>query len=593
MDKINDDDIYCKFYKKEVIHKKVTTITRSIIFNIFDIFLIFLLHLLLLNESACLQIEISFLNEVENSTVNCNKAFDNLDIFCEAHPSDKRASKMQPKLNFQDLSDDTPALTTHLHEKDLIVASVTNPNDSEISSKKRRHDLILLKSNIITDAQCDSLNHCQNNEESISGSEEMKPIELYSNKKRKISDLIEFENSEWIVKTNTTITFDYSNKFLIQSKYFNKYIASELNHVKYNVTEITKTNVDITTFEIFLFIIRFGYHKKCLEIKFDGFITLLELFYDLLCYAESNVICKVYNHLIPCLIIYKNDISSKIDTLTLENKFLIQKSLFLPFLHTFFEYVDVRFDKNTNILSFSKRESQINFYLFEKKIIDEIYIRTTPEVINILETESDDELILFYWLISLFKIIGIKISNDNIYYSESKERDRICKYENSALAFPSPNLKLLYSHILESIILHNNNNEIKFLELERVNISEGFLNFIKILCKIESLILYTCKLPAYSNFLCHLNFCFPKLKTLKVNTLILTAAFFKSLRNLKIEYLDLSWSTFDGNYTKVLELYDGFYTLCDLKLDNSRLGYKVISFLLKSNALESLSSKNV
>ncbi|TBU07487.1 hypothetical protein CWI39_0311p0010, partial [Hamiltosporidium magnivora] len=459
MDKINDDDIYCKFYKKEVIHKKVTTITRSIIFNIFDIFLIFLLHLLLLNESACLQIEISFLNEVENSTVNCNKAFDNLDIFCEAHPSDKRASKMQPKLNFQDLSDDTPALTTHLHEKDLIVASVTNPNDSEISSKKRRHDLILLKSNIITDAQCDSLNHCQNNEESISGSEEMKPIELYSNKKRKISDLIEFENSEWIVKTNTTITFDYSNKFLIQSKYFDKYIASELNHVKYNVTEITKTNVDITTFEIFLFIIRFGYHKKCLEIKFDGFITLLELFYDLLCYAESNVIY----------------------TVTLENKFLIQKFLFLPFLHTFFEYVDVRFDKNTNILSFSKRESQINFYLFEKKNIDEIYIRTTPEVINILETESDDELRLFYWLISLFKIIGIKISNDNIYYSESKERDRICKYENSALLFPSPNLKLFYSHTLKSIILHNNNNEIKFLELERVNISEGFLNFIKIL----------------------------------------------------------------------------------------------------------------
>ncbi|KAK1347381.1 hypothetical protein LUQ84_003145 [Hamiltosporidium tvaerminnensis] len=538
MDKINDDNIYCKFYKKEVIHKKVTSITRSIIFNIFDIFPIFLLHLLLLNESACLQIEISFLNEVENSTVNCNKTFDNLDIFCEARPSDKRASKIQPKLNFQDVSEDTPALTTLLHETDLIIASVTNPNDSEISSKKRRHDLILLKSNIITDALCDSPNHCQNNEESISGSEEMKPIEQYSNKKRKISDLIEFENSEWIVKTNTSITFDYSNKFLIQSKYFDKYIASELNHVKYNVTEFTKTNVDITTFEIFLFIIRFGYHKKCLEIKFDGFITLLELFYDLLCYAESNVICKVYNHLIPCLIIYKNDISSNIDTVTLENKFLIQKSLFLPFLHTFFEYVDVRFDKNTNILSFSKRESQINFYLFDKKNIDEIYIRTTPEVINILKTESDDELRLFYWLISLFKIIGIKISNDNIYNSEFKEKVKACKYENVALKVIDSDFDLCNSHVFESIISQKN-NEIKFLELERVNISEDFLNFIKILCKIESLILYTCKLPAYSKFLCHLNFCFPKLKTLKVNTLVLTAAFFKSLRNLKIEYLDL------------------------------------------------------
>ncbi|TBU19942.1 hypothetical protein CWI38_0167p0030 [Hamiltosporidium tvaerminnensis] len=588
----NKDDICCKFCRNKLVYRKATNGCRIYLFSIFNIFQIYLLHFILLNKCACLQIEISFSNEAENFEVNCNEAVDNLNNLCENCASDRIATERIPQSNVQDFSDNTPALAALLDRNDHIVDPGTIPIITGISSKKRKQDLFLPEFDKISNIQYSSLNQRQTNEKIVSQGEELQPLDLRTNKKQKTYDLIEFENNEWILKTPTSIIFEYSDKFCIQSKYFNKYKHTELNYVRYNITDLTKSKVDIATFEIFLFVLRFGCHKKCIDIKICSFITFLRLFCDLLCHAESDVIRNLYKSLLPSFFIYKNDISVNIHIETPENIFLVQKSLFLPFLNTFFSNVEVKFDQNTKELSLLKRESSLHLYSFDARNIDEIIIRTTSEVINILETESNINLKLFFWLISLFKIIGIKISNDNIYYSESKERDRICKYENSALAFPSPNLKLLYSHILESIISHNN-NEIKFLELERVNISEGFLNFIKILCKIESLILYTCKLPAYSNFLCHLNFCFPKLKTLKVNTLILTAAFFKSLRNLKIEYLDLSWSTFDGKYSRDLELYDGIYTLCDLKLDNSRLGYNVINFLVKSNALEFLSMKNV
>ncbi|TBT98774.1 hypothetical protein CWI37_1603p0010, partial [Hamiltosporidium tvaerminnensis] len=230
--------------------------------------------------------------------------------------------------------------------------------------------------------------------------------------------------------------------------------------------------------------------------------------------------------------------------------------------------------------------------LFEKNEIVDIYIRLTPEVIILLETESKHNLTIFYWLLSLFKISGIKISHDNIYFSECQEKAKDCKYETIAQELPSCELQLCELQILKSIISRNN-EEIKFLELERVNISNYFLSYIRTFVKIEFLVFYKCKIPAYSKFLGQLYFLFPNLKSLKINYALLTTAFFKSLLNLKIESLDLSWSTFNDTKSKDLESSDGINTLCELKLDNAPLGFKVINLLLKSNSLKSLSLRNV
>ncbi|TBU03766.1 hypothetical protein CWI39_0909p0010, partial [Hamiltosporidium magnivora] len=161
-----------------------------------------------------------------------------------------------------------------------------------------------------------------------------------------------------------------------------------------------------------------------------------------------------------------------------------------------------------------------------------------------------------------------------------------------AQELPSCELQLCELQILKSIISRNN-EEIKFLELERVNISNYFLSYIRTFVKIEFLVFYKCKIPAYSKFLGQLYFLFPNLKSLKINYALLTTAFFKSLLNLKIESLDLSWSTFNDTKSKDLESFDGINTLCELKLDNAPLGFKVINLLLKSNSLKSLSLRNV
>ncbi|TBU02657.1 hypothetical protein CWI37_0437p0020 [Hamiltosporidium tvaerminnensis] len=587
-----DEAIFCKFRRNKIAHREVMKIEIIYSFTIIKLCLIYIYPSILLRKCTCLQIEISFLNEAEHFCDRCNTTVENIDKSCDTCVYHKLATVLKPETNLRGSQNDTAVHGALSTENNRNEAFGTNRIDIEISGEKRKQDWFLPESDAIKTTLYGISGQCETYNERISYDEEMQPLDLSSKKKQKTTDLSEFENKEWIKRTHTSIIFEYSDKFLIQNKYFNKYIDLELNHVKYNITDLTKTNVDAKTFEIFLFVLRFGYDKKCMNLKFDGFITFLHLFYDLHCYAETDVILNFYKSLLTCLIIFMNDISIYIHIETPKNILSMEKYLFLPFLNVLFDKVEVKFNKNTNELSFLKRESKINLFLFEKNEIVDIYIRLTPEVIILLETESKHNLTIFYWLMSLFKISGIKISHDNIYYSECQEKAKDCKYENIAQELPSCELQLCELQILESIISRNN-EEIKFLELERVNISKSFLSYIRKFVKIEFLVFYNCKIPAYSLFLGQLDFLFPNLKSLKINYALLTTAFFKSLLNLKIESLDLSWSTFNDTKSKDLESSDGINTLCELKLDNSCLGYNVIRFLVKSSRLEFLSLKNI
>ncbi|TBT98149.1 hypothetical protein CWI37_1882p0010, partial [Hamiltosporidium tvaerminnensis] len=253
-----DDAIFCNFSKNETLHKNVQNIGVFYCFNIIKKLLIFLLHSNLVKRSSCLEIEVSFSNASEILFVNSNDAVDQVDNFCKPRTLDQ-STMMMPGFNVIGSSIDTAVHGALSTENSRNEALGTNRIDIEISGEKRKQDWFLPESDAIKTTLYGISGQCQTYNERISYDEEMQPLDLSSKKKQKTTDLREFENKEWIKRTHTSIIFEYSDKFLIQNKYFNKYIDLELNHVKYNITDLTKTNVDAKTFEIFLFVLRFGY----------------------------------------------------------------------------------------------------------------------------------------------------------------------------------------------------------------------------------------------------------------------------------------------------------------------------------------------
>ncbi|TBU13677.1 hypothetical protein CWI38_0365p0050, partial [Hamiltosporidium tvaerminnensis] len=318
--------------------------------------------------------------------------------------------------------------------------------------------------------------------------------EINCNKKRIFSEIKDNQSDYTFQHGNISKSVESLSSDPYSRKKFKK-----KNVCKCNISEITKINIDIETFEIFLFVLHFGYNIKCLDLKKEKFMDFLVIFSDLICYAESNVIFGLYKHLISLLVSYKNDILNKFPNVIEKHFFSVNTSPFLPFLSTFFDDINVEFDENINEVLFLKNTNENEIYYFHKTIINDIKIRTTPKALILIENQPDFDAELFFWVIFSYKISGLKISHDNMYYSECYEKDKDYIENNLPRESLTPKLFLFSSKVLKAIIIMKK-TQIRYLELERVTLTPYDICIMQNLNNLESLILVNCILPSKNQF---------------------------------------------------------------------------------------------
>ncbi|TBU20263.1 hypothetical protein CWI38_0100p0020 [Hamiltosporidium tvaerminnensis] len=561
----NEPSFYCKFDKKKEKNQEIRKIYSSKYWYIIEILSKIFIFFKFLSLIDCFDIEVIFSDDAENLQLyeNPESGFsgniDNTSNIC------CRDTIGMPKTKAKDVSIAKNTLN-NVYEKDCVsIDSGKGRKERQNANNKRKFDSDMSKSKktyvTINEKAESTLDHDQ-----------YQPLDLSCKKKFKLAEQNEDKNKEWIIISQNSLVFDYSDEFKIRSEYFDAAI-----NPKYSIRNFTKLKIDIQTFEIFLYVLRFGYDIKFLELETEKFKVFLKLFYDLQCYAESDIIRNLYKNMFSGLRNNNGSLDKNICKKKYEN-ILIPNFLYLTFLNALFDTIDVKYDENTKELSFLKRTNQKKLNSFDRKEINEIIIRTTPEILMLLNDDSDNNIVLLKQLISNFKINGIKISHDNIYYSESAYNNNASMYENSIeTLFSISQIKYL---------------QIKFLQLERVNISDTDKIKIQKLEKLESLIFYKCAISPGCPFLTKIFFNHKNLVTLKICGFVLSLAFFKNLNSSKIESLDFSYSSFDKSSSRDWVSSIGLNSLRELWLDNSDLGYKVLKFLLISKKLEFLSWKN-
>ncbi|KAK1349082.1 hypothetical protein LUQ84_001763 [Hamiltosporidium tvaerminnensis] len=541
--------------KKKEKNQEIRKIYSSKYWYIIEILSKIFIFFKFLSLIDCFDIEVIFSDEAENLQLyeNPESGFsgniDNTSNIC------CRDTIGMPKTKAKDVSIAKNTLN-NVYEKDCVsIDSGKGRKERQNANNKRKFDSDMSKSKktyvTINEKAESTLDHDQ-----------YQPLDLSCKKKFKFAKRNEDRNKEWIIISQNSLVFDYSDEFKIRSEYFDAAI-----NPKYSIRNFTNLKIDIQTFKIFLYVLRFGYNIKFLELETEKFEVFLELFYDLQCYAESDIIRNLYKNMFSGLRNSNGSLDKNIGKKKFENILLIPNLLCLPFLNALFDTIDVKYDENTKELSFLKRTNQKKLNFFDRKEINEIIIRTTPEILMLLNDASGNNIVLLQQLISNFKINGIKISHDNIYYSESEYNNKASMYEYSIQTLPLSNKS--DSSLLITSILNKNYFKIKFLELERVNISETDILFVQQFIELESLMLYKCAIPPRSHFLWRIFSFYQKLVTLKIRGFVLSITFFKKLHSSKIESLDLSYSSFDKNTSKLYEYSNGLNSLRELWLDNS------------------------
>ncbi|TBU13112.1 hypothetical protein CWI38_0527p0010 [Hamiltosporidium tvaerminnensis] len=585
--------IYYKLY----IMKCVDNIIRSFycrkyryVFKAFIPALFFVVTMF--KECICFKIKIIFENEAEFSQVALHQNICFIDNSVQIKASNEAHMEYSQPENQNLLNCVEPIYEVIGNNNDTILDSKTHTHESKNSAKKKKLDALLS----VCEEQINSLNNKSDDssfqDENLFHKKAKRSNNPSSSKKQLRSKNQKNGINEGNSKDPTFIVFDYSDKYVIRSKYFDKYIGSEFTDLKFNIWEITKTNIDIKTFEIFLSVLYFGKYKKSLNLKIEKFMSFLEIFYDLFCYARSDVICSLYKNLIPVLIMYRNDLIDETLSEMPENISLRQKNLFLPFMNTFFDKVSAKFEINNDEFLVLKKTDQQNEVCFShKEIIKDIKIRTTPETLMLLGRNFNSHTKLIPWILFILEINGIKISCDNMYYYEREEYEKEIQYGISNKILSNPKSKFLPSGILLTIKWLKI-KKLKFLELERIKLRYEELAAIKQFINLESLILVKCILPEFCSLFAKLYSNFRKLKTLKIIGFVLTSTFFNNLKKMKIQYLDISCSIYKRN-TYFLKPWNRDNQLNNLRLDYSHLGYDVIDNLMKSKNLKYLSMRNL
>ncbi|TBU04817.1 hypothetical protein CWI39_0754p0010 [Hamiltosporidium magnivora] len=488
--------------------------------------LIALYLLLLLNSNICYKIEICFVKEDElgSDSFNDKCALENLDSKC--------IGTVQ--------SNAMRSIEENFHDENFISNKAVQYSQTLNSKNSMDYSFRFNKTTQGAEIDQNSIFNSENyqnyyNNKSDSDMEFMEEDDNIVRETMNSSALNEKYNFEMpgfdcIAKNNSSLVFEYPGKFEIRSKYFDRKFESNTHSYKLYVAEITRNGVDFQTFRIFLTVLRFGCNPISFGLQKEQLMDFVELFFDLYCYSESIIILNIFKCLFPLLVLYKYEMfDNEIIRLNQENLFRYRKIL-IPFFKTFYESINVIFDVKENEILFVEKCQPKKFYFFNEKNIQNINIRTTPDAINYMKNKIFDEkkTEMYLWLLSIYQIDGIRVSYDNIYYSECIDSDFasnfLCKTAYSVDTEP-----VCLDFMPFNVFIPKEDLNIKYIELERINISSKMLLLIKDCSNLESLILVKCVFPV--NFIASV-YIYENFKNLKIFRYVGFPLYISQFKNL-------------------------------------------------------------
>ncbi|TBU00154.1 hypothetical protein CWI37_1095p0010 [Hamiltosporidium tvaerminnensis] len=410
-------------------------------------------------------------------------------------------------------------------------------------------------------------------------------IAVFNNKDFCIENL---GDTEILLSEDTDMfSFDYSDDFIIKSKYFDELKRSGNNEIKLNIKDITKSNIDCVIFEECMNILKNGWNLNFAGLKKEEFLGLIWLLYDLTCYSDSDALLTFYKNLLPFIFLYLQDRSNVgVSNLTGAD-FINYNKYFLPFLYLLYETIDITYNSNRKELVLVEKKQNKNILSFEKHNIDEIMVRITPIALELISQEnSKDKFVFLNCIVYSFKIKGIKISSDDIYFTEFKDLDFAC----NNITKHTTNYEMRTSFIsIFSSLQSIKNNEITYVEFERLELLSTDYCFLETLKNLDSLILVKCN-TSLNFLLCKLSYYFPKLRKLHIVGFLLLNGFFNHLHALHIELLDLSCCIYNGSSKDLNALRNE--TLKELRANYSRLNYKILQSFMLCKVLKFLNHEN-
>ncbi|TBU11221.1 hypothetical protein CWI38_1316p0010, partial [Hamiltosporidium tvaerminnensis] len=379
------------------------------------------------------------------------------------------------------------------------------------------------------------------------------------------------------------VTFDYSDSFMIRSKYLDELEKTEKYQIKLNIRDITKSEVDSHIFRECMNVLENGWNLDFLGIKKEEFLTLIWLLYDLRCYTESDALFILYKNLLSLLLIYLSNSTLPGELNLFYADFMNHNKYFLPFIFILYDNIYVKYDSKTKELSLIEEKKKMMYTSFEEQDIDEIIIRTTPIVLELINKEnSKDKLVLLNFIACSYRIRGIKISNKDMYYTERKDLNHACKImkENSIIEKMNTSYVQVFTttEITES-------DDIISIEFENIVISSSDNDFLIDRKNLESLILIRCNIPD-TNFLRQLSSYFSKLRNLYIVGFIFNNKFFRYLHVMKIECLDIPFCKYKGNPAGLNP--QKHEKLKELRENYTQINYKILNSIMLCNALEVL-----
>ncbi|TBU08499.1 hypothetical protein CWI36_0132p0020 [Hamiltosporidium magnivora] len=389
-------------------------------------------------------------------------------------------------------------------------------------------------------------------------------------------------------KSNNLVTFDYLQTFKIRSKYFDELAKTENEQIRLNIKDITKSNVDSHIFEECINVLKNGWNLDFLSIKEEEFLIIIWLLYDLICYAESNALFILYKNLLPFIFLYLTD-ASFFDELNFFNvDFVNHYKYFLPFIYVLYDTIHVTYNSIVKELVFIEKEQVTTDISLETHDIDEIIIRITPRALELILNENfEKKLIILNHIVCSYRIKGIRISKDNIFFTEIKDLDFACNpvHENTSLKMQT-SFAVVFKNI-NSI----DKNKITSIEFERIIISDIDFSFCMALRNLKSLILVHCDGEKSNIFFRSLSKNFPELRALRIIGFILKNGFFNNLSLESLNFLDLSCCEYksDLKFYKCPEIK----YLQEFHINYSKMNYKIINSIMLSAELKVLSMRGV
>ncbi|TBU01514.1 hypothetical protein CWI36_1325p0020 [Hamiltosporidium magnivora] len=391
------------------------------------------------------------------------------------------------------------------------------------------------------------------------------------------------KNSFLFQNPSPILIFEYSSSYMIRSKYFDGLKFSEFTEIHLNIKDITKSNIDIIMCKECLNILCYGLNYCILGLNNENFLDFIWFFHDLSCYSESDALDIFYKNLLPFLFSYIADKSSLNVFNMQDSDFLKFRNIFWPFLIAYYDTIDIYFDLNTKELMFIEKKGIRKFNLFGLDSTEEIVIRTTPKALSLMHIHHIHNRQYFLWrLISSFRIYGIRISENDKYYSEYKDSE--ISWDSSIYSLEVYGMQSSFCSVFT--IVEQKGNEIKLIEFEKFHLTDTDVSFLYSNENIESLIVVRCNMEKLANFLRTTVKSFFKLRILQIIGFNLKNWFFDTLYAMNIEILDLSCCRCIESSNKCTNRKMG--RLKEFRMNYSDLNHDIIESIMECGSLDVL-----